>query len=221
MTGYKTWKNSLESFFSAETQSDREVIIWLNLSQTLLVTRERWGWRTKWVWALSEDDRQPFSWHLYFYFLLSPWTTELTQTLKILCGTLREDMDKETHPASIVAAGRDLRVHLISEFVSSREMSLFSPLCSCWSVKWASSGPPRPDSSLPCCLPPRCCQRRTAFLQCQRSTQRRVAHTVLSAHRMYLCYTHRYYSRSFRGETLDRLRRVHAQTVTHILTNVH
>lgn len=192
MTGYKTWKNSLESFFSA----DREVIIWLNLSQTLLVTRQRWSWRMKWVWTLSEDDRQPFSWHLYFYFLLSPWTTELTQTLQILCGTLREDTDKDTHAASVVRCReRPLSSSHFRVCEQQRNESVL-PLCSCRSVKWASSGPPRPDSSLPCCLPPRCCRRRTAFLQCHRSTQRRVAHTVL---RMYLCYTHRYYSRSFRG----------------------
>lgn len=124
-------------------------------------------------------------------------------TLQILCGILREDTDKEMHAASIVRCWERPPSSSHFRVCEQQRNESVLPLCSCRSVKWASSGPPRPDSSLPCCLPPRCCRRRTVFLQCHRSTQRRVAHTVL---RMYLCYTHRYYSRRFRGWTLDRLK---------------
>lgn len=78
---------------------------------------------------------------------------------------------KKSLPWALLAAGRDLRVHLISEFLSSSEMTVCSPPCApAGACSGLSSGPRRPGSSLPCCLPPLCCQRCTTFLQCCWST---------------------------------------------------
>lgn len=165
MTGYKKRRKPRKAFSQQKTQGDREVIIWLNLSRLLLVTKSgkrkmRLTNKTRSVHWVKMIDSLSLGIFISISRARSPnrWAALRVQILR---GTFRGRiwMIKKRMPWVLLAAGRDLRVHLISEFLSSSEMTVCSlPPAPAGACSGLSSGPWRPGSSLPGCLPPSCCQ---------------------------------------------------------------